>query len=298
MSRIPVFYVPAMVGHPAGSYSPSAGKPAEVVADWLADSRIAPHIEIIAFEPVSRAMFGAAHDPRYVDNVLELRAMNGFSEVSESVALSLPYTSGSMLAAALHVLDEPRRTQALRLACSPTSGFHHANHDHGHGFCTFNGLMVAAIELKRRDLVDRVLILDCDQHYGDGTQDIIEHLGLGFITHVTHATHAGRAFGCYRNKAQLTEFITEWLPQFAGPRSIVLYQAGADCHVADPLGGFLTTEEMRQRDALVFTLARRHRVPLVWNLAGGYQRDANGTIAPVLRLHRNTVIEAIASLAG
>lgn len=295
MSRIPVFYVPAMVGHPAGSYSPSAGKPAEVVADWLADAWIAPHIEVVAFEPASRALLAAAHDPRYVDNVLELRALNGFSEISESVARSLPYTSGSMLAAALHVLDEPRRTEALRLACSPSSGFHHANFAHGHGFCTFNGLMVSAVELKRRDLVDRVLVLDCDQHHGDGTQDIIERLELGWVVHVTHG---GRVFGSYRDKAQMIELIEAWLPQFAGPRSIVLYQAGADCHIDDPLGGFLGTEDMRQRDALVFALARKHRVPLVWNLAGGYQRDSNGTIAPVLRLHRNTVIEAIASMAA
>ena len=28
---------------------------------------------------------------------------------------------------------------------------------------------------------------------------------------------------------------------------------------------------------------------LVWNLAGGYQRDASGSIEPVLRLHRNTL---------
>ena len=36
-------------------------------------------------------------------------------------------------------------------------------------------------------------------------------------------------------------------------RLLVLYQAGADPHVNDPLGGFLTTEEM-MREALSSTL--------------------------------------------
>lgn len=30
------------------------------------------------------------------------------------------------------------------ISCSPSSGFHHAHYDRNHGFCTFNGLIVAA----------------------------------------------------------------------------------------------------------------------------------------------------------
>ena len=57
-----------------------------------------------------------------------------------------------------------------------------------------------------------------------------------------------------------------------------------------PLGGVFTTAGYRQRDRLVFAAAARAGVPVVWNLAGGYQRDASGSIEPVLRLHRNTLI--------
>lgn len=292
--RLPVFYVPEMVGRPTKTYSPSAGKPAEVVADWQSDAAIFERIELIEFDSISRDTIALAHDPKYVADVLSLRVNNGFDERSRSVAESLPFTSGSLLAACLHVLGEPDKWSARsRIACSPSSGFHHAHFASGYGFCTFNGLMVAAVELKRRGLIDRVLILDCDQHYGDGTQDIIDRLGIDWVTNVTHGGHA---FGSYRNKAQMIEFITEWLPQFPGPRNIVIYQAGADCHVDDPLGGFLTTEDMRERDELVFNLAVAHRVPLVWNLAGGYRRDLKGSIRPVLDLHRNTVIAALDAL--
>ncbi|MBK7005541.1 MAG: hypothetical protein IPH37_10705 [Burkholderiales bacterium] len=74
---------------------------------------------------------------------------------------------------------------------------------------------------------------------------------------------------------------------------LVLYQAGADIHVNDPLGGILTTEQMKQRDRTIFNGCITRRIPLVWNLAGGYQRDLNGTIAPVLSLHRNTMHQCL-----
>ena len=66
---------------------------------------------------------------------------------------------------------------------------------------------------------------------------------------------------------------------------LILYQAGADVHVDDPLGGVLTTEQMILRDRIVFEAARLHSIPLAWNLAGGYQDP----IECVLALHLNTM---------
>ena len=41
----------------------------------------------------------------------------------------------------------------------------------------------------------------------------------------------------------------------------------------------------KQRDQLIFTLCRDRKIPVVWNLAGGYQRDQQGGISRVLELH-------------
>jgi acetoin utilization deacetylase AcuC-like enzyme len=70
---------------------------------------------------------------------------------------------------------------------------------------------------------------------------------------------------------------------------LLLYQAGADSHINDPLGGYLSTEAMRLRDDTVFKAARQAGVPVAWNLAGGYQRADDGSIRPVLDLHDNTL---------
>jgi acetoin utilization deacetylase AcuC-like enzyme len=68
-----------------------------------------------------------------------------------------------------------------------------------------------------------------------------------------------------------------------------LYQAGGDVHGDDPLGGVLDSDQMRQRDRVVFEAASNAKVPLAWNLAGGYQVP----VSKVIRLHVTTMEECV-----
>ena len=72
---------------------------------------------------------------------------------------------------------------------------------------------------------------------------------------------------------------------------LLLYQAGADPHVDDPLGGFLDDEQLARRDAIVFGEARRMGLPVAWNLAGGYQEP----LAKVLDIHDRTMAACVAA---
>jgi acetoin utilization deacetylase AcuC-like enzyme len=76
----------------------------------------------------------------------------------------------------------------------------------------------------------------------------------------------------------------------------VLYQAGADAHIDDPLGGLLSNRDLSRRDRRVFKVLASNQIPVAWNLAGGYQRDRSGSIEPVLAIHRNTTRRAIQTL--
>src|SRR5204863_13004 len=88
------------------------------------------------------------HGWRDVDeDALALRRNNGFSNRSVSVASSLPYTTGAMVTAARYVLENGG------VACAPCSGFHHAGFDRPSGYCTFNGLVVTAMKLKKEGRV-------------------------------------------------------------------------------------------------------------------------------------------------
>jgi acetoin utilization deacetylase AcuC-like enzyme len=135
--------------------------------------------------------------------------------------------------------------------------------------------------------VGRVGIVDFDVHYGDGTDDIIDRLMLG--ERVNHISPT-KLLKSSRTGVEFLDLIPAWLNQLRGV-DLVLYQAGADPHIDDPLGGWLTTEELRMRDRLVFRTLAELAIPVAWNLAGGYQRDGQGTIRPVLDIHDNTLRE-------
>lgn len=280
--NLPVFYTPKMLASPR-SYSPSAGKPAEVVSSWT--TRSLP-LELHEPSPATREELALAHDRTWVDAVLAGRADNGFGERSLEVAASLPYTTGAMLSAARHA----RRKGGI--ASAPCSGFHHAGPRTATGFCTFNGLVVTALALCAEGLATRVGILDCDMHYGDGTDAILDELDAR--SSVRHFTAGAE----YEHSSDAARFFAD-LPRIVHSMcdcDVVLYQAGADPHVDDPLGGWLTTEELRLRDRIVFDQLVAHSVPVVWNLAGGYQRDASGGIPKVLEIHENTAREALRAL--
>ena len=149
--------------------------------------------------------------------------------------------------------------------------------------------MVAALDLLERGDANKVGILDCDEHYGNGTDDIIDRCGLwDRVIHYTAGEHDHKADAFLAGLSSLME------RTFAGC-AVLLYQAGADPHIDDPLGGWMTTEQLRERDKIVFRTAKRMELPVAWCLAGGYQRDAGGGIRPVLAIHDGTMAECLAA---
>ena len=279
-----VFYDERQVVDQPGHASPSSGKPREVLADWHATGL---PVIIDPITPVTLNDFYRAHDKQYVDDILECRINNGFDNTSKEVAASLPYTTGSMLSAACWLLANKKQ-----VAVSPTSGFHHAEYAKAQGFCTFNGLMITALSLKHENLVDTVGILDLDHHWGNGTDDIIDRLNIDWIKHYTIGEHR-LPFKQLINGKTIAEYWMEKLPEICAQYEgcdILIYQAGADLWEKDPYawGGGLSVAQLKERDRIVFTAMRDMGIPVVWNLAGGYVRDAAGSIRPVLDIHKNT----------
>lgn len=269
---IPVFYCEQMIAN-AQSFSPSAGKPRAVVASWR------KRFPVLAYHepaPATIEELCLAHDRGYVRGVLKGAIPNGFGNRLPEVAAALPYTSGAMIAAARAALESG-------VAVAPVSGFHHACYESGGGYCTFNGMIVAA-QVVHREGAGRVGILDFDMHYGNGTTDIIKQLGLDWIEHYSAAADWEEA----EQAERFLGAIAQIMRRFKGCE-VLLYQAGADPHVNDPLGGWLTTEQLRERDRQVFALCKAMRLPIAWNLAGGYQNP----LRRVLDIHDNTMLECI-----
>lgn len=232
--KIKVFYRDEMTVDGVESFSPSAGKPQKAVEAWLGKNLT---IEVVAPRPVDLKDVCLAHCNEFVEKIHHCEVDNGFGTRDDRVSNAVLFTCGAMLEAARCAVEEGIVT------CAPVSGFHHAGYDFAQYYCTYNGLMVAACKLNQ--LFDiRVGILDLDQHIGDGTEDIISRINADFVSHHTqggHRCHADMAGQFLHGLEQLIE------TKFADC-GIVLYQAGADPHIDDPLGGWLTTEQLAWRD--------------------------------------------------
>jgi len=277
-----IFYRPEQNSNP-DSDSPSAAKPAKVMDAWLKEW---PDLDVASFDPIRKEDLYEVHQRSYVDAVLDLSEPNGFGTYDLEVNASLLYTCGSILAATKHVMDHGG------VAVSPTSGFHHAGYAKGGGYCTFNGLALAAVTADQAG--HRVAIIDCDYHYGDGTAGILRTLAC---TGIKHESFGAKFHDPQYGGAYLSYLYGMWAKGYFDDVDLILYQAGADVHVDDPLGGVLTTEQMQERDRIMFQCADKHGIPMVWNLAGGYLLDSEGSPAPVVALHSNTMRACLQSIA-
>jgi acetoin utilization deacetylase AcuC-like enzyme len=282
MKNIPVFYCPEMSVQTT-SYSPSSNKPREAVDDWLMRDFA---VTLIQPEAIDLQSLERAHDPKYVQAIFTGEEFNGFGNKDLAVAESLRYTVGAMYEAAHLALMNKQ------VACAPVSGFHHAGYDFGGGFCTFNGLMVTLYKLRKRGLIKRALIADEDFHFSNGCEHIIKLLGSTDWIEL-HSLGAHDLSG-----EESLDYLASTLDKHLPDVDIVLYQAGADAHIDDPLGGVYTTQQMRKRDRIVFETCKKLGVPVAWALAGGYSRDAAGSIEPVLALHRATMEECAKVFIG
>ena len=263
--KIPVFYLPEQSVDSRG-YSPSGDKPEKVVKDW--SERFPESVEVKGFRPVGAEDLSEVHDADHVRLVLDGARRNGHGNNEDEVTQSCLWTVGSFVEATVEAMRNGK------VACSPTSGFHHAGFASCGGYCTFNGLALAA-KMAIEAGAD-VAVIDCDAHFGNGTEDIFRNLPV-FEGRVLHWTFGRDSVGKYKPKVfnkQIDDLLCRLL-DLPSKKKVVLYQAGADVHVKDPLGPGpgvgLTAKQMEARDAFVFNICHDCNFPVVWNLAGGYQ---------------------------
>lgn len=267
-----IVWNPLCVPEYVDSYSPSWKKPREFVRH-ISDKADRDGVDF--HESTSaRALLKRVHHPKYVDQVLSGQQPNGFGTTDPKVAESCTYTCGAMVEGVMMAREG-------YTSCVPVSGFHHAGYDSGGGFCTFNGLALAAIVADEFGM--KPGIADFDAHYGDGTVSVFSELG---IENIPHYTFGGTSFASRMDKAgdRMIRLLPGIMENVFKDCGVLLYQAGADPHIDDPLGGYLTTEQMKARDDIVFKFAKDKKIPVVWNLAGGYQKD----LKKVLALHEQT----------
>jgi acetoin utilization deacetylase AcuC-like enzyme len=192
---------------------------------------------------------------------------------------------------------------AMREWCSANlaGGTHHAFADRGEGYCVFNDVAVAARLLQRDRLAERVAVIDCDVHQGNGTAAIFTDDTSVF----TLSMHGRNNYPFRKETSDLDVDLDDGLgdePYLAHlahsvdvvfrsfQPDMVFYLAGADPFEGDRLGRLaLTIEGLRQRDQLVLQRCCAADVPVVLTMSGGYAPDVDD----IVTIHANTIKTAV-----
>lgn len=178
------------------------------------------------------------------------------------------------------------------IASNLAGGTHHASHSMGAGYTILNDLAVAANYLTSPTLsphihVDKVLVMDCDVHQGDGTAKFTSlhdqgrlvtvsiHCASNYPTPKANSTMDVGVADNLRDdeymeilETTLNQAIVEHNPD------MILYDAGVDIYEHDKLGRLKVTEDgIRRRDRFVVERCVQAGIPIAAVIGGGYDRD-------------------------
>lgn len=265
------------------------------------------------YRETTETIIGEIHTPDYVDAIRTglpstPAASNGFTWVSGVYDTVVAHNSGVVAAvAAAHFGD--------RNAVALSSGLHHAKPERGEGFCTFNGLAVAA-SYAVHHLGIRVAIVDVDAHCGGGTVACLDRVGLFNDAQVAHFDVSTNAYDTYDDSsygpnatldvalrsrrrqgrldsvADAATFQRDYiaLAKEAFQRAVdsgadlIIYNAGVD-----PLDNGIDEATLNRRDQLAAAKFAAAGKPVAITMAGGYSRSNPVTAETVYRAHLATV---------
>jgi acetoin utilization deacetylase AcuC-like enzyme len=246
----------------------------------------------------SDAELTRAHCPNYLKRVVA-----GELTAAEQRAIGFPWSE--------RMVERSRRSSGATLASAREAltkgwsanlagGTHHAFRDRGEGFCIFNDAAVTAYAMKVEAGLQRIAIIDCDVHQGNGTASIFRNDDSVF----TFSIHGARNFPFAKETSDLDteladgtgddeylwhlergldETLERSRPQLA------IYLAGADPYEDDRLGRLkLTKRGLARRDEHVLSTLAARAIPVAIAMAGGYARNIDDSV----EIHANTILAA------
>ena len=212
-----------------------------------------------------------------------LAESQGFEWDPKLPSMAIAHSTG-LVAAVAEVL-----TSDSRVAGSLSSGLHHARRDRGAGYCTFNGLAVAATDALERG-AERILVLDFDAHCGGGTRsmtssDEVVQIDVSTVMFDSWPPSAAEDSLTHSGPTSYIDDIAAALHRAsrAGSFDLVLYNAGMD-----PANSGVSTDDLAMRERMVAAWAAERGQRLVYALAGGYT-GGDITMEELVALHRLTV---------
>lgn len=266
----------------------------ELVRDRLLLERTISPEELVEPDPATLDDVKLVHTDDYVS-----RLCAGQLTAREIRRLGLPW-SQSLVRRSFYAVGGTISASVTALAdgfsANLAGGTHHSFADRGEGFCVLNDVAIAIRTLRKRRLISRAAIIDCDVHQGNGTAMIFREDPHTF----TFSMHGANNYPLFKANSTLDielpdrtddsgylETLTNALPAvFEAEPEIVFYLAGADPYVNDKLGRLaVSIDGLRKRDELVLKECFLREVPVATVMSGGYGKDINDTV----EIHCNTI---------
>ncbi|MFD2532216.1 histone deacetylase family protein [Gracilimonas halophila] len=255
---------------------------------YLTDSGIVSENEVIEPSMVDFSNLITAHTEHYAKAV-----WTGDLTKKEVRRMGLPWSKSLAIRSRLAVQGTINAgLMALQdgLAGNLAGGTHHSMPDHGEGFCVYNDVAVAIKVLQQSMWVNRVLVVDCDVHQGNGTA----HIFLNDPNVFTFSIHGERNYPFKKPPSDLDVGLPDKTKDKDYHKALisaldninaefkpdlVFYLGGIDPLETDHFGRLsLTLEGLRERDRIVIEYFTQKEYPLVLLLSGGYAPNLKETI--------------------
>jgi acetoin utilization deacetylase AcuC-like enzyme len=297
-----------------------------MIHERLLETREADDDDFIEPAPASDDDVRLVHGAGYVDRLVH-GELSSHEEMQMELPYSPELVRAFWLAAGGSILAA-ERSLADGICFNIGGGFHHAYPDHGEGSCMIHDVAIAIRKMQKLGRVRCAMTVDCDVHHGNGTAAIFPskrarakplpsvsapqvesrvpaaETAQADNAVFTISLHQKNNYPAYKPPSSIDVNLPDgttddqylaWLDQSlsSGLRQfspdLLCYIAGADPYREDQLGGLaLTIEGLKQRDELVFRVAKERAIPVMVTYAGGYARDVQDTVT----IHVNTILAA------
>ncbi|MFN3801250.1 histone deacetylase [Belliella pelovolcani] len=234
------------------------------------------------------------HDSSYFEKLRNLQLSK--SEIRKT---GFPL-SHQLIDREIHIMDGSVQAclYALQygIAMNIAGGTHHAFTDRGEGFCLLNDIAISANYMLGNQLAKKILIVDLDVHQGNGTAEIFQNQDNVF----TFSMHGASNYPMYKEKSDLDIGLPDGigddgylkiLNQYLEPLidkvapDFIIYQSGVDVLASDKLGRLgMSILGCKERDRIVLESAKRHQIPVMCCMGGGYSPKIND----IIEAHANT----------
>jgi len=281
--------------HDMGQGHPECPSRLAAIKDSLISSGLDFAIRQYEAIPIEAELLSLAHDPEYIEFVLQNAPDEGFFRLDGDTLMNPHTLTAAMLAAGAGVqaVDLVMREEQRAVFCATRPPGHHATKNRSMGFCVFNNIALAAAYARKQYKLQRVAILDFDVHHGNGTEDIFDgQPGVLFCSTFQHPFYpfsgtepaspniVNTPLDATAGSEQFRQAVTrDWLPALEKFKPQMLFiSAGFDAHAEDDMSQIRLYEpDYRWVTDELKDFAEQHcNGRIVSLLEGGYALSALG----------------------